>query len=644
MSKKLPLIIAGIITGLSTSAQSDSSSKTLDPVILTANKLPQKQGTTGKVITLISKEEIDKSAGKSLAQLLNEQAGITINGSLNNAGTNQSLYMRGASSGRTLILLDGIPIYDPSVINNEFDLNLISLNNVECIEICKGAQSTIYGSDAVAGVVNIITSKPDLNKPVHLKISTAAGNYGTYRGSIDLSGKKDKLSYTAKYSKFQTNGFSSAYDSSQKKNFDRDAFNSDVLNTGIKYQFTQALAFKSFVQYSYSKTELDAAAFSDEKDYDYTSKVLIAGGGILYSKNKVNLSVNYQYSKNKRLYTNDSVDAPGFSKFSTDRYTATAHYVEAFSKIDLGSGFSILQGADYRFSSMNNQYFSLSSFGPYKSEFKDTSQSQASIYASVFYNSPNQKLNIDLGGRINVHSQYGSNSTYTLNPSYSFNEHYRILGSIASAFKAPTLYQLYSAYGNRSLKPEKSKTYELGFEQQHVKIKNRIVYFQRKIENGLDFNYISFKYFNVNQQTVKGFELESKFQPSKQFTFTLNYTYLNPEEHSQSRTSFKDTAYQYLLRRPMHNLNLNAGYLFANGLYISAGTKYVSKRKDIGGYKKADVLLDDYILLNAYGEYKFKKRVKLFADFQNITNKQFFDVWGYNSIPFLFSTGITVSL
>src|SRR5258705_9173746 len=159
MSQKFLLIITTLLAGLSAIAQTDTSSKAMEPVIITANKLPQKQRTTGKVITLISKEEIEKSAGKSLAQLLNEQAGITINGALNNQGTNQSLFMRGASSGRTLILLDGIPIYDPSVINNEFDLNLISLANVECIEICRGAQSTIYGSDAVAGIVNIITTK-----------------------------------------------------------------------------------------------------------------------------------------------------------------------------------------------------------------------------------------------------------------------------------------------------------------------------------------------------------------------------------------------------------------------------------------------------------------------------------------------------
>src|ERR1043165_3362090 len=137
------------------------SSASLDPVVLTATKLPQKQSSTGKVISVISKEQIEKSAGRTVAQILNEQAGITINGALNNLGSNQTVFMRGSSTGRTLILLDGIPVYDPSLLYNEFDLNLIAINNVERIEICRGAQSTLYGSDAIAGVVNIITTKSD---------------------------------------------------------------------------------------------------------------------------------------------------------------------------------------------------------------------------------------------------------------------------------------------------------------------------------------------------------------------------------------------------------------------------------------------------------------------------------------------------
>ncbi|MFV7863910.1 TonB-dependent receptor, partial [Enterococcus faecium] len=104
-------------------------------------------------------------------------------------GTNQSVFMRGAASGRTLILLDGIPVNDPSQINNEFDLNLFSINDVERIEVCRGAQSTIYGSDAVAGVINIITTKQGVTKPFNVKLTSTAGNLATFKNNIQLYGK-----------------------------------------------------------------------------------------------------------------------------------------------------------------------------------------------------------------------------------------------------------------------------------------------------------------------------------------------------------------------------------------------------------------------------------------------------------------------
>src|SRR5687768_15873954 len=181
--------VAALFISSQLAAQQDSS-KSLDPVILTATKLPQKQSSTGKVISVISKEQIEKNSGRTVGQLLNEQAGLTINGALNNLGSVQTVFMRGASSGRTLVLMDGIPVNDPSMLNNEFDLNLLSLNNIERIEICRGAQSTLYGSDAVAGVINIITTKSDATKPFNVKATISAGNYNTYKGNAQLYGKK----------------------------------------------------------------------------------------------------------------------------------------------------------------------------------------------------------------------------------------------------------------------------------------------------------------------------------------------------------------------------------------------------------------------------------------------------------------------
>src|SRR3954469_22678995 len=196
MIRKSTLFIMLCTAAWSALHAQDSTYKQLDEVIVTANRYEQKQNTTGKVITVINKEMIEKSAGKTVAQLLNEQAGVVVNGALNNMGSVQTVYMRGASSGRALILLDGVPVNDPSMINNEFDLNLFSLNDVERIEICRGAQSTLYGSDAVAGVINIITIPTNISKPFNVKATVAGGNLNTYKANAQVFGTAKGLTYS----------------------------------------------------------------------------------------------------------------------------------------------------------------------------------------------------------------------------------------------------------------------------------------------------------------------------------------------------------------------------------------------------------------------------------------------------------------
>lgn len=121
---------------------------------------------------------------------------------------------------------------------------------------------------------------------------------------------------------------------------------------------------------------------------------------------------------------------------------------------------------------------------------------------------------------------------------------------------------------------------------------------------------------------------------------TLNYTYLSFTETTQSRKSFADTTYDHLLRRPAHSLNISTGYQFTESAYAHLSAKYAGKRFDSGGYMESDIELDNYLILGAYAEYKIN-HFKIFADAQNFTNKKFFDIRGYNSIPFIINAGIT---
>lgn len=638
MSKTFTLL-ATLLAGSTAFAQKDTlTTKILDEVVVTANKLEQKQSTTGKVITVISKAQIEKSNGKTVAQVLNEQAGITINGALNNTGAVQTVYMRGASAGRTLILLDGIPMNDPSTITTDFDLNLFSINDVERIEVCKGAQSTLYGSDAIAGVVNIITVKKDVQKAFNIKATVSQGSFATSRINTQVYGKKNKLTYTARFARLNTNGFSSAYDSTGNKNYDNDRYDGTISNAQLLYQLTPVLSVKTFSMFSQYKAGIDAGIFTDDKDYNIHNTSFTSGAGFQYKKGKLNLNGNYQFSELTRTYRNDSLDRTG-TIFENNTYSGKSQFAELYASIQLIKGITLLGGADYRHHSYNQQYFSISSFGPYSSQFRDTSFNQKALYASAIYNSQDKKLTIELGGRYNDHSRYGNNSTYTFNPSYSINQQTRLFASVSSGFKAPSLYQLSI---NDKLDAEKSVNYEAGFSFDQKKISTRLVYFNRRINNGIDYNYISFKYFNYIKQTVNGLEWELTARPTDKFTITGNYTLLTSEEITQNRVTVKDTVtYQYLLRRPKHTVNLTVNAEPVKGLNFSVTGKYVSKRFDIGGYKKADISLNSYIILGAYADYTLNEHVKFFADVQNLTGKQFFDVRGFNSIPGIFNTGVT---
>lgn len=640
MKKKI-FIAAAVLFSSQLYAQKDST-KLLDEVVLTATKSPVKQSQTGKVVTVIDKELIERSSGKTVAQLLNEQAGITINGAYNAAGTVQTVFSRGASSGRTLILIDGIPVSDPSMINGEYDLNLFSINDVERIEICKGAQSTLYGSDAIGGVINIITLKKDIEKPFNVKATAAFGNKSTFRGNLQLYGKAGKLIYTARYAKFKTKGFSSAYDSTGNAGFDNDSYNGDAVNASVQYQVIPSLSVKTFLQYSQYKAGIDAGVFKDEKDYTINNNNLASGFGLNFKKSIVNITGNYQYLELKRKYLNDSLDRPGFTTYEDNKYNGRTQFAELYSSIAATKWLTVLFGGDYRWANMHQKYYSESAFGPYDPPAFDSSLHQVSFYASLFFSALKKRLNVEIGGRTNKHSRYGNNATYTFNPSFSITKNWRVFGSIASGFKAPSIYQVFDTYsGNPDLQPEKSTNYELGIQQTHEKISSRIVYFHRDIKNGIDYDYVNYKYFNFVKQTVDGLELELTVQPLKKLSITANYTLLSGDEKTQSRKTVNDTTYNYLLRRPKNAFNLNVGYQFTKGLFACVSAKAVSDRYDVGGYQKEDVLLDKYVILNTYVEYKLKTHLKFFLDAQNITNKKFFDLRGYNPVPFMLNGGIT---
>jgi len=622
----------------------DTSRRQLDQVVVTATKYPVKQSQTGKVVIVVTHDELEKAAGKPLGEVLSEQAGITVSGALNDPGTNQSIFIRGAGSGRALVLIDGIPVNDPTQTDNSFDINLIPVSMIERIEISKGAQSTLYGSDAIAGVVNIITIKSDIQKPFNGKASFSGGTYGTYNGNAQVYGRLDKkLTYTIRYNRDHSDGFPAAYDSAKTTTpavpYSHKGYTGDLVAGNLAWNPVQPLTIKGFLQYSHYNLGIDAGPFQAAQDYTSASKSLMAGGGFTYKLPNTTINGNYLYSTSDRTLLEDSVFG---QTYLYDHYFGKSQFAEIYASTRLGYGLTLLTGGDYRFNSMNESGLS----GTYPLNFKDTSVSQNSLYSSLLYTG-DMGLSVELGGRLNTDSRFGSNYTYTFNPAWLIDNNWKIYGSIASAFKAPTLYQLYSAYGDPTLQPEKSTSYEGGLQYNDNRWNLRATYFHRNVKDGIDFNYFTYLYYNYDNEKGDGIEWEGKYQFNDYVSLSANYTWLHMREKTQSHLDYDDTAYSYALRVPEHTINFTLGLRPHPNFYVGITGHYESKRYDIGGFDAnynplPDAVLNPFFILNLYAEYKVCRRLKFFVDGRNITDKKFFTIYGYNSIPAMWNGGATI--
>ncbi len=646
ISKHWAFLLLSVTGSASSFAQTtkDSTGKQLDQVIITATKYPVKQSQTGKVVIVITHEEIERSIGKPLGELLGGQAGIIVSGSLNDPGTNQSIFIRGAGSGRALVLIDGIPVNDPTATDNSFDINLIPVTMIERIEISKGAQSTLYGSDAIAGVINIITTKSGVKTPFNVKASVSGGNYGTYNANAQVFGKvADRVTYNVRYNHDQSVGFPTAKDSSKSATsavpFLNDGFKSDLVAGNLGWNVNSALTIKGFFQYSQYKANIDAGPFTPAVGYTSTTKSLLAGGGFTYKLSNTTITGNYRYGTSGLHLLEDSVYG---QSYYTDHYAGTSQYVEMFASTTLGYGFTLLNGADYRYAAMHES----GNDGGYPLAFSDTSVSQTSMYSSLLY-SGKSGLSAELGGRLNTDSRYGSNYTYTFNPAWLIDPDWKLYGSIATAFKAPTLYQLYSPYGDASLLPETSKSYEGGIQFNNTLLNTRATYFHRNTKNGIDYNFFTNLYYNYDEEWGNGIEWEGSIKFAKIWSLSANYTWTKMKQQMQSHVSYNDTTYDYALRVPEHTVNITLGVRPVPGLYFSLTGHYESKRYDIGGYDAnfnplPDVVLKPFAILNGYAEYKVVSHLKIFVEGRNILDKKFVAIYGYNSIPAMFTAGATV--
>jgi len=642
MKKKI-FIAAAVLFSSAAQAQKDST-KNLDEVVVTATKTELKQSQTGKVVTVIDQETLQRNAGKTIAEILNLQAGMFINGANNALGTNPDNYLRGANTGNTLILLDGVPVSDPSQISNAFDLNSINPALVERIEILKGAQSTLWGSDAVAGVINIITKKGG-SKIISPTVAVNYGSYNTFRGNAGLNGKIKAFTYNINYGYTNSKGFSAAQDTTGNKNFDKDGFKQNNIQANIGYDFTSKFSARIMSNYSKYKADLDAGAFADDKDFTGTNTSFINTLDLVYKANKSLFRFTNTIDNAKRLLDDDSASVGGFAKYSRGSYKGNSFVSDLYGNFNFTNKISLLAGLQYINQNSDQNYFSLSSYGPYAPPALCKDSAKINNFAA--YTSLNvvniNGLNIEAGVRYNHHSIYGSNTTFSFNPSYNIDANTRVFLNISSAYKTPSLYQLYDFdAGNKNLRPEQSNNYELGVQSLTNNKRNsfRLVAFKRDIRNVIVYytapvTYDN-SYINRDKQHDYGFEIESNTALGKAGNWVNNFTYIDGAgENAGLKVS-------NLYRRPNMAVNSIITLKPVAGLVISPSFHFVGARTK-GQYDAGPTTMPQYYTLGFYTAYSFAKQYRVFVDLKNITNQVYYDIPGYNSRKSNYTIGVNAN-
>jgi vitamin B12 transporter len=260
-------------------------------------------------------------------------------------------------------------------------------------------------------------------------------------------------------------------------------------------------------------------------------------------------------------------------------------------------------------------------------------------------------FSLEAGGRWNHHSEYGSHFVYNLNPSVLLNKQLKVFLNISSGYKTPSLYQLYSEFGNAALKPEDALTFEAGaqFFASNDLFNARATFFNRHVNDVIAFIYnpatFNSQYVNQDEQEDHGVEAEASIKIDSRTTLKLNYTYVDGK--ITTKNNGKDTTFFNLFRRPKHTIGASIGVQLTKQIFFSSNFQSLGERFDQiydASFNLVNVPLKGYILWDMYVEFGASDRLKLFGDVRNITGSQYQEVYGYRSPGFNGYVGVRLTL
>lgn len=550
---------------------------------------------------VIDKEEIEKSHAKDLTSLLAAQANISI---AQSNFTPTSIYLRGGDSSHVLILVDGVPFYDASTVQRTINLNSLDIKSVQRIEVVKGSQSVLYGGQALSGVIKIETIPRDLKDSGY-----AVGQAGSYKSSAVAAGivknKGDLSAVVVRASYSQKDAASPVLDSSKKYPTRLGTGELGYINRNSPLNYLLKL------QTSFDKTWIATTAFpaysAADADGFETSTYQLNYTGYFSMPNtalKPVFSVSNQQSA--RMFEQSYEDGGGFAT-KQDYKAELLNFRYEMTWIDLGPQFGLVFGG-----SLSKEKMTYKDKDIVKSDFD-------SEFSGYFFKAKSQlfsNLILEGGLRSDYKDKADQIGTYQLGA--TFFEDFKI--EYSSGFKQPSLFQLFSDYGNTNLKPERSTSFSITLDHQFSeRFFSSYTYFINKFENLIVIRGSPQKYENVDNSETKGHELALGYNHEAWgTTFNLNMGYQEPMDKSQNT---------WLVRRPLRTVSLKVHQQFRKW---GGGTELIhnGSRRDRTSSSSYGTL-PSYTLLNLIADYKLNDQFNFFLRVQNIADHHYESSYGF---------------
>lgn len=639
------LAILALTAFLGADDTDEQSSKKVQSVInheisVTANKIETPARETASSVTIISREELEQSRSASVLAAIKDVLGLSITQNGPSGGAS-SVMIRGANSEHTLILLDGMELNDPISPSRSSDLAHLTIESIERIEILRGPQSLLYGSDALGGVINIITRR-GTGKP-RLQLSTMAGSLGTAEGTVQAGGGGKSFHFSLGTTYHRSSGFSAA-GKDYAGNSENDGYRNLSLTGNMGYLPAHNLELDLTFRYLNSRAEIDnfGGPYGDDPNNIQNARSLMIKGqaraSFLNRRWEQILSLSLVSSHRDMNNPSDSIH-PFDSE--AGQYDSRLLKLDWQHNLYLHDTNTLMLGLEYQKEQGESEYISESLWGPFSSLFPQKSAGTVGFFIQDQVRLSG-RFSATAGVRMDHFKSFGAVLTYRIAPALFFPEtDTKIKASYGTGFKAPSLYQMYAPgtfwgpIGNTALLPEKSKGWDAGMEQLFFngRVHLGFTFFHNDFENLILFDY-STGYTNIGLSSAAGIETNLRARVSPSLLFISGY----------SNTRAKDTnTGENLLRRPREKLSLGLYGRWKKAAFtltaVYTGTREDMDYSSITGKR---VTLDAFTLLNGTVSYQITTQIQLFIRMDNLLNTRYELVKGYGAPGFSFYAGFKI--